>query len=114
MRDVRKFLKSHSSQWYEIGNALDVSFDTLDELSSEPITNNIKLDKVIKKWLQSHCSPPTWDNFIEVLERLELRDVAINVTTFLTTDQKAIKKYNWKSGMYITRQSMIVPVFNNN
>ena len=102
MRDVRTFLKSCSSQWYDIGNALDVRFDTLVEVASKPITDNIKLDMVINKWLQSHCSPPTWDNLIEVLERLELRAAATDVTKFLTTDPEAVKKYNWKSGMYIT------------
>ena len=102
MRDVCKFLKSRSSQWYEIGNALHVPFEILDDLANKPITDNIKRDRVINKWLQSWCSPPTWDNFIEVLERLELRAAATDVTKFLTTDPEAIKKYNWKSGMYIT------------
>ncbi len=98
-------LLSRSSQWYEIGSALDVPPNTLDGLvkATQTFSDNTKLEKVIEKWLQSHCSPPAWDNLIKALEGLQWTDIVGEVKEFLKTNPKAIKKYNWVPGMYITR-----------
>ena len=56
----------------------------------------MKLDTVIDEWLESHCSPPTWDNLIKALEGMEWKAIAEKVKEFLATDPEAVRKYNWK------------------
>ena len=104
--DVHRLLKSHSVEWNAISRRLRVSLNYREELrlTGPTLSDNQKLESVIHKWLESECSPPTWDNLIEVLERLELRAVLRKIKEFLTTDPVAVRKYNWKR-MYNTQHT---------
>ncbi len=103
LRDVYQLLRSQSSEWDGIGRELSVSWNFRVELRRTlGYSNDDRLEHVIHRWLESWCSPPTWDNLIEALEGMELRAVAEDVTQFLTTDPVAVRKYNWKR-MYNTR-----------
>ena len=102
--DVYQLLKLRSDEWVEIGRELKLPTSFCNGLDRKgPVySDNTKLDKVINEWLETWCSPPTWDNLIKALERLKWKSVAEDVKKFLTTDPGAIRKYNWKPGMYIT------------
>ena len=94
--DVFRLLESH--EWNAISRELHVPFSFREGLIRTGLmySDDDKLEQVIHKWLESECSPPTWDNLIEVLERLQLKAVLRKVTQFLTTDPVAVRKYNWK------------------
>ncbi len=68
-------------------------------------SNDSKLELILHKWAESHCSEVSWDNLISVLNRLELGDVVDEIATWLTTDPTAKKKYNW-SGSRHSRQEV--------
>ena len=96
--DIFRLLESQSHEWNAISRELRVPFSFREGLIKTGLmySDDNKLEQVIHKWLESECSPPTWDNLIEALERLQLKAVLREVTQFLTTDPEAIRKYNWK------------------
>ena len=62
-----KLLVDLSSKSYDIGLALNVSQNFLDGLSRD-FTNNVKLAKVIEKWMNTQSSPVTWETVISAIE----------------------------------------------
>ncbi len=96
--DVCRLLRSRSSEWDDFGRELHIPLSFREGLlrTGPMYSNDAKLERVINNWLESWCSPPTWDYLIEALERLGWRHVAEEVIKYLTTDPEAIKKYNWK------------------
>ena len=100
LNDVYRLLKSHSNKWESIGRELKVDFDFRKNLKCSTDDNPCKLEEVLNKWLISYCSKPTWDNLIDVLERIELKACAQEVKQYLLNDKDAIRTYNWK-GMHI-------------
>ena len=55
-------------QWYEIGEALHVSFSVLSGLRISQEANKVKLGEVIHIWQISQASPFTWETVISVIE----------------------------------------------
>ena len=54
--------------WQEIGLALGVSSDYLDDLPRNHDTPSTNLSKVISKWMDSQPSPVTWKTVISAIE----------------------------------------------
>ena len=107
VNDVYKFLKSRSSKWNEIGGGLGIRLNFRESLIQEGHTrsNDSKLELILHKWTESHCSEVSWDNLISVLDGLELGDVADKIESWLTTDATAKRKYHW-SGSRHSRQEV--------
>lgn len=97
--DVVKILKQKSSKWAEVGLGLGVGLDFLEQQSHDVAFGSpeMKLAVIIGQWLESHCSEVTWNHLIEVLREMKLHDTANHVISWLLTDDKAQKKYHWKS-----------------
>ena len=57
-----------SHMWREIGIALKVEPNFLHGLSSSSDSNEVKLDNVIEKWMNTQSSPVTWETVISAIE----------------------------------------------
>ena len=63
-------------QWYEIGEALHVSFSVLSGLRISQEANKVKLGEVIHTWQTSQASPFTWETVISALEGRLINNLA--------------------------------------
>ena len=96
--DVFSLIRSQSAKWYNIGRGLKVTVNFREGLAKQADkTDDDKLETVVMKWLESHCSEPSWDYLISVLKIEELASTAEEVKKWLTNDSSAIQKYNWNS-----------------
>ena len=50
-------------------------------------TDDNKLEAVLNKWIETHCSEVSWDNLIQVLTELEFTDIVKAVKGFLLKEQ---------------------------
>ena len=71
-------LRVRASKWEEIGIELRVGGDYRDQLRGEGIMSSdcSKLDRVLRKWAESECSPVTWDTVVGVASVLQLTESA--------------------------------------
>ena len=62
-------LSSYSARWNNFGIELGISVNDREILHRD-ITRAAdgKLEFVIHKWIESKCTPVTWDNLIEILD----------------------------------------------
>ena len=71
-KDVLEQLVCIGTKWREIGNGLGLDSNFLDGLSHSLISDQIRLDKVLQKWMDmdghNQCSPVTWKAVLDVLE----------------------------------------------
>ena len=76
LKDVYDLLRVRASKWEEIGIELGVDGDYRDQLRGEGIMSSdcSKLDRVLRKWAESECSPVTWDTVVGVASVLELTE----------------------------------------
>ena len=65
---LRNLLADISSRWREIGLALGISDNDLDNISSVVQDNKSKLCKMITKWIETQSSPVTWGTIIFAIE----------------------------------------------
>ena len=96
--DVYRLLKRRSVEWDSFGRELRVDWDFREGLRQEGGTtsNNNKLERVLVKWSQSHCSEVSWDTIIKMLEELEFVDMAKDVKDYLLNNPEGVRKYGWK------------------
>lgn len=79
--DVFNLFKCKSANWREIGMQFGVEMNDRDNIARDltyPTPEN-KLEAVLHKWIESECSPVTWDHVAEVLEKLEYRDLKAKI-----------------------------------
>ena len=67
-KKVLSLLADISSNWEEIGLALDVSKNDLKGLKQDSSSNTIKLSDVIDLWAQSQTSTFSWETLISAIE----------------------------------------------
>ena len=90
--DAHRLIKSHSSQWNELGIELDVSHDDREELRKDQgLSNSVRLNRVLNRWINAD-KDVTWARLIQGLEEIELNSVAKSIKEFLKTD-KALETY---------------------
>ena len=65
---LRNLLADISSRWRQIGLALGISDNDLDDISSVVQDNKSKLCKMITKWIETQSSPVMWDTIIFAIE----------------------------------------------
>ena len=65
---LRHLLANISSRWQEIGLALGISDNDLDNISTLVQDNMSKLCKMITKWIETQSSPVTWSMIIFAIE----------------------------------------------
>ena len=73
-RDVLKQLVDIDAKWQEFGNELGLTVNFLDGLAKSLISDQIRLGKVLQKWIDMDghppCSPVTWKVILKALEQL--------------------------------------------
>lgn len=98
--DVYELLKHKSSRWSDIGREFRVSEDFREELRSLIyLTNRDKLERVIRKWVESESIDVTWNALIAVLTEVQLIDIVRKVRGFLLAPD-TIEKYSLKEDFY--------------
>ena len=84
IRDVFDIFQDISSSWHEVGGYLDISLNDRDSLQG---SDHIKLERILNKWKQKETKDVTWGIILEVLEKLERRDLKRKVINFLKTPE---------------------------
>ena len=87
LADAHRLIKSHSYLWNELGLSLEVPYNYRTELKSMNVSNNVRLEGVLNKWIETESVPVTWDRLIKGLEEIQLRVVIRSVKEFLKTDR---------------------------
>ena len=81
--DAYRLLKRSSLEWNSFGRELGVDWDFREGLRKESTSNAEKLERVLAKWSESHCSEVSWNTIIEMLEELEFVDMAKDVKMYI-------------------------------
>ena len=66
--ELLKLLSDIDNKWHEIGLSLKVANNVLIGLTGQNITNILKLDQVLLRWIETESSPVTWDAMIAAIE----------------------------------------------
>ena len=91
--DVLDLIESKSAEWDKFGRKLRVSHDTRTSLRRDPsLTNDGKLEEILRTWKQEQTSEVTWGNILTTLESMDFIDMAANVKRYLTRPD-VIDKY---------------------
>ena len=86
--DVFDLIKCHSSRWDEFASGLRVPFDTRESLRHNiALKDGGRLEWVVVKWIESQCSPVTWENIVHTLESMNLKTTAGEVMDYLKRRQ---------------------------
>ena len=66
--ELLDLLADIKDKWHEIGLSLKVANNVLNGLTSQNMTNILKLDQVLLSWIETESSPVTWDTMIAAIE----------------------------------------------
>ena len=71
-----------SSKWDLICSQLGVDIEVIEDLNK---SDDLKLNQVIQKWVETKSTPTTWDNIIEVVKGpvLQSPEVASTIQEYL-------------------------------
>ena len=73
-----------SSKWYVIGVGLQVNVNYLESMANSKLSNQVKLGKVIQRWLdmdgQDEGAPVTWNALIDVIKGPLVQNKALALT----------------------------------
>ena len=77
-----------SDKWREIGQRLRVCSNYLNGLDQERVSNEIRLAKVLKKWIEmdGQDTPVNWKTIIQIVNDLDRRLVR-NIYKYLKGQQ---------------------------
>ena len=65
--EMLEFLCPISAKWHEIGDLLGVDSNTMQGLCNSPFSNEVKLSKVLQRWIETEePTSVTWDEIIRV------------------------------------------------
>ena len=82
--DVFGLIKCHSVSWNEFGRELKVDNNTRESLRRDSsLDNEDRLEQVLNKWIESQCSPVTWEHVINTLSSMDLKKTASSVRDYL-------------------------------
>ena len=84
-RHLLQLLTAISDKWHEIGVLLVVPSCDLDGLMAEKISNDVKLCKVLRKWIKTRNIPVKWESVITVVEGpvVQNKDLGLRIRQFL-------------------------------
>ena len=96
--DAHRLLKNKTTEWDSFGRELGIDLDFREGLRKEGCTssNDNKLERVLAKWSESHCSEVSWNTIIDMLEELKFVDMAKDVKDYLLNNPDGVRKYGWK------------------
>ena len=90
--DVYNLLKKQSSHYDNFARELSIDDELRDKLKSDKTSHNAKLDDVLRNWIAEKTCSVTWAKVLEILDDLQLEDVAEEVKQFLDKEE-TLKKY---------------------
>ena len=91
--ELHRLIVGVSAMWYEIGTGLEVDENFRDGLKNNIVgQDSVKLEKVLRRWEDSQCSPVTWDRIIKVLDFVGKHKLATKVGEH-TKEPEVIAKY---------------------
>ena len=102
--DVFKLIVHMSASWNEIGTELNVPLIDRETLRRDmTIRNDLRLDNILTRWIQTESKDVTWKVLLQALKALGRKDVMKEVVLFLEepeTYQKYILKDDFSPGEY--------------
>lgn len=78
LESVFDLLRPHSARWNDLARALRIPYNDRQIVYNERISADERLERIIYLWIQSMCSPVTWDHLIDVLKIIGLQVKVIN------------------------------------
>ena len=91
--DVFNLIKSHSAKWDGFARELHVDDNTRESLKHNiSLENDVRIERVLKIWIESQCSSVTWEKILDVLISMDLKTTAGKVQEYLKY-QEVIDKY---------------------
>ena len=83
-----RLIKCHSARWDEFARELRVPCNSRDSLGRNiSLEDGGRLERVVEKWIESQCSPVTWENIIHTLVSMDLKRTAGEVRDYLKHQQ---------------------------
>ena len=95
--DVLEQLAEIDAKWYEVGIGLRVSSNYLDGLAQSNVSNTLKLDRVLQKWIQSdgQSTLVNWKTIIDVVKGPFVQNKALSIKIYQYLKQhQTTSKYN--------------------
>ena len=101
--DVLEQLVEIDAKWYEIGIGLRVSSNYLDGLTHSNVSNILKLERVLQKWIQldgqctsdGQSTPVNWKTIIDVIKGPFVQNKALSIKIYQYLKQhQTTSKYN--------------------
>lgn len=81
--DAFKCLRNASAIWDDIGRELEIERNYRKQLRTDPtMSADSKLERVLEKWIEGMTCEVTWQKMIDVLSRLDRKDIAKDVKKF--------------------------------
>ena len=68
LNEILHILADISSMWMEIALAIRIPDSVLSGLKSSHESNIVKLDQVLRTWMNTQSSPVTWETIISAIE----------------------------------------------
>ena len=91
--DVFHLIKCHSAKWDGFARELHVDYNTRESLKHDiSLEDDGRLERVLKRWIESQCSLVTWEKILDVLISIDLKTTAGEVQKYLNY-QEAVDKY---------------------
>lgn len=94
IHDILKQLIPIDARWRELGNGLRVSSNYLDGLAQSNTTNQIRLERVLQKWIEldSQDSLVNWMTIIDVVKGPLVQNKALAMKMYQDLKQEASKQ----------------------
>ena len=87
-------LNEKSADWNAFRRELQLDGNYGDTLARDRnLTDDDRLDKVLRKWIDTRPSQVTWRKILEILEVLKLKNIKQKVNDYLQREY-VIKKYS--------------------
>ena len=84
VNDVFRFLKCKSFLWKDFGKEMHIEDSFMAKVENDSRTDDVRLEKIIEKWLEKGDS--SWDGFMQILVKLNLTDLVQEVKIYLLSD----------------------------
>ena len=94
IHDILKQLIPIDARWRELGNSLRLSSNYLDGLAQSNTTNQIRLERVLQKWIEldSQDSLVNWMTIIDVVKGPLVQNKALAMKMYQDLKQEASKQ----------------------
>ena len=106
LSDVFDLMKEHSSHWEDFSRELSIPENVRSNVRNDPnfSSNDAKLEKILRYWIDYEPSYVTWRQVFKVLEKLTMKGVARKVQKFIQKED--VRSKYMKMDDFIPYQNM--------